>query len=109
MKYTKSNHTFKLLEEGDTVKIRLTDNDGFSERPWAKTSNVEGEQGYILLNHALAFTPWPSWGAVMPFSNFNFKEMLEKQELSLHPDAYQHYLSEKWIDEEGNGLEQLRN
>jgi len=105
MKYVKGTSE-QSLESMPMAKIRLFDNEDFSETPWAK--RMENNEGFVLQNHALAFTPWPSWGAIMPSSSFNFIEMVEKQELTLHPEAYDYYLKEKWIDEDGNGLENLR-
>lgn len=94
------------IEELPKCKLRLTDGDEFTETPWG--ARLPDGEGIVLLNHALAFTPWPSWGAIMPSTSFNFLEMHGKQELTLHPEAFDYYLKEKWIAEDGEGLEQLR-
>lgn len=100
MKYIKGNQTYsiKSCKQG---KIRLVDNDGFAETPWI-AEDPNGKDS-VLLNHALAFTPHESWGAVLPArGSFNFIEMLEKQELTLHPEAWASYIENKIIDAEGN-------
>ena len=88
------------------VKLSLTNGIDFTETPWAK--KLSGGKGFVLQNQALAFIPWPSWGAIIPTISFNFLDMLSKQELTLHPEAFDYYLKEGWIDEHGEGLHQLR-
>lgn len=114
MKYIKGTQTAKLVyedneKEENLVKIRLRDNDDFAETPWARklTDDKGNLESYALLNHALAFTPYPSWGAIIPSNNFMFVDMLKKKELTLHPEAFDYYLEQKWIDENGNALQTL--
>jgi hypothetical protein len=100
MKYIKGNQSYKL-DDCKLIKLRLKDDEDFVETPWAKQFGSEKES--VLQNHALAFTPFHSWGAVLPTTGtFNFIETLEKQELVLHPEAWESYIENKVIDEEGN-------
>jgi len=100
MKYTKGKQTY-TLHDCTMTKIRLTDGGDFTENIWAKHN--AGESHSILQNTACAFTPFPSWGAVIPtLGSFNFLKMLESKILELHPEAYEYYLKEGVIDEHGN-------
>jgi hypothetical protein len=100
MKYIKGNQTYKI-DECELIKIRLVDNEDFAETPWAARFGKLSE--CVLQNHAIAFTPFHSWGAVIPSTgNFNFIGTLEKGELVLHPEAWDSYIEHKVIDEEGN-------
>lgn len=99
MKYIKGDRTYKL-DDCKFIKLRLTDGNDFSETPWGK--QYKDESTAVLMNHALAFTPHPSWGAIVPVGTFNFLTMLNKKELTLHPEAWESYLKEGVIDEQGN-------
>lgn len=104
MKYIKGTQTYSLKDKTcKLIKVSLSDGMGFSESPWAM--QMEGAKDCVLQNHALAFTPHPSWGAVIPGS-FNFLPMLKKQELTLHPEAWADYLKMGIIDAEGNFIEE---
>jgi len=99
MKYIKGTQTYKLARRPLT-KLSLTDGMDFTETPWAKTA-PDGSH-FVLQNHALAFTPHESWGAIIPTQRFNFLAMLKAQELTLHPEAWKVYIKEKIIDAKGN-------
>jgi|JI10StandDraft_1071094.scaffolds.fasta_scaffold00260_64 hypothetical protein len=99
MKYIRGNQTWKI-EGATSVKMRFKDNEDFVETPWGAKS-PDGKE-YALLNHALAFTPALSWGAIFDNTNVMFTPILEKQELTLHPEAYDYYEKEGVIDKEGN-------
>lgn len=99
MKYIRGNQTWKI-KDADQVKMRFADDEDFVEHPWGAKS-PDGKE-YALLNHALAFTPALSWGAIFDTTNVMFTSILEKQELVLHPEAYDYYNKEGVIDEEGN-------
>ena len=104
-----SDEDMKYEEKRRTVKLRLTDKEGYAETPWARwlIDKDRNDEGYALLNHAMAFTPYPSWGAIIPSRNFMFVDMLQKQELTLHPEAFDYYFEQKWIDKDGNALQTL--
>lgn len=103
MRYIKGTQTYSLDDKKcKLVKVSLTDGKGFTETPWAM--KFQGSDHCVLQNHALAFTPHPSWGAIIP-GNFNFLEMLEKQELTLHPEAWDAYLEKKIIDANGKFIQ----
>ena len=105
MKYIRGNQTYSL-EECTLIKVRLTDNDQndpFVESPWAKRYKDSEES--VLQNHALAFLPFHSWGAVLPVvegQTLDFIPFLEKEELTFHPEAFDNYLASGVIDAEGN-------
>ena len=99
MKYIKGDQT-EPIESYKQSRISLTDGIDFRETPWVGL--IPNTNKAVLLNHALAFTPHESWGAVIPSRGFNFLDMLEKQELTLHPEAWETYLERKIIDEDGN-------
>jgi len=100
MKYIKGKQTYSLKDKKcKLVKVSLIDGEGFTENPWA--IKCQGSDHCVLQNHALAFTPHPSWGVIIP-GNFNFLEMLKKQELTLHPEAWDEYRKQNIIDEDGN-------
>ncbi len=107
IKYIRGNQEWSI-EGAPNIKVTFTDNQGFSESPWGAES-PDGRE-YALLNHALAFTPYPSWGAIFTNRSVNFLPIFESEnpELTLHPEAYDHYLKEKWIDENGMALETLK-
>tara|TARA_R110000868_G_scaffold46247_4_gene152959 strand:+ start:1143 stop:1481 length:339 start_codon:yes stop_codon:yes gene_type:complete len=98
MLYKKGTQDY-TLDECVNVKVRLTDGMGFSESPWGKQH--QGRSEVVLQNHALAFTPYPSWGVVLPSTSLNFLAMLEAGELTLHPEAWEQYIEQSVIDETG--------
>lgn len=108
MKYKKGDQTSKM-ESLPEVKFNLVA-DGDSEGIWAG----QAEDHVVLLNHALCFFPFPSWGVVLSSGNpaGNLREKIDVTELrgespdnttlTLHPDAWAQYLEHGIIDEEGN-------
>jgi hypothetical protein len=104
MKYIKGKQT-SSSETYKKSKMRLTDGDDFSENIWVGI--IPDSNEVMLLNHALAFYPFESWGAILPnSSSFNFLETLEKQELTLHPEAWDALIERKIINEEGEYIKQ---
>lgn len=102
MIYIRGTQEYKL-RDGILGKISLTDDDGFTETPWIK--RFEGIDEVVLVNEALAFVPYPSWGAILPnVHKFNFLAMLETEQLTLHPEAFDQYVKAGSIDEQGNYL-----
>lgn len=117
MKYTKGNQTFPLDPEDKTAptwKVRLTAGEPDGEGIWVK----QGHGEVVLFNHSLLI-PFPSWGMVIPSkSNPDDKSDLREQidlvdvfggdfskmEPVLHPEAWDQYLQNGKIDEEGNLL-----
>lgn len=105
MLYKKGNQTY-TLEECQLGKLRLTDDDDFTENIWVKVS-PDGKES-VLQNHAVLFFPFPSWGAIIPGrSLYNGYSMYESMDLTLHPEAWESYLSGGVIDEEGNYIKEL--
>lgn len=103
MKYEKADLSYSM-ESCVQGKIRLHDNESFAETPWVARS--EGADHAILLNHALMFLPYVSWGAVLPTTQISFNplDILEKGVIQLHPEAWDAYIQNKVIDEQGNYL-----
>jgi hypothetical protein len=103
MKYIKGEQSYKI-ESCKQGKIRMHDGKGFAETLWI-AEDPNGKDS-ILINHAVAFTPHVSWGAVIPArGSFNFLEMLNKQELVLHPEAFDQYVKQGIIDDAGYYVE----
>lgn len=103
MKYIKAQVDYKI-EEQPHSKITLIDAEDFRESPWI--AKPKDQDHVVLLNHALLFLPFSSWGVILPTtgSEFNVAELQEKRELLLHPDAFDTYLEKGVIDAEGNYL-----
>lgn len=105
VKYIRGSQTYSI-ESCKQGKIRMHDGDGFTETPWI-AEDPNGKDS-VLLNHALAFTPFESWGAVIPArGSFNFIPMMEKGELTLHPEAFDEYMKHNIIDAEGNYIKKF--
>lgn len=98
MKYIKGKQTWSI-GDAPNVKMRLTDDIDFTETPWGVTS-PDGKE-FALVNNALAFTPYFSWGAIFNSTSFNFLSILEAKELTLHPTAYDYAFDQGAIDENG--------
>ena len=104
MKYKKANLTSKS-ETYKRSKMLLTDGEDFTENIWVGI--IPDSNEVMLLNHALGFYPFESWGAILPYKNpFNFIETAEKQELTLHPEAWDALLERKIINEKGEYIKQ---
>ncbi len=80
-------------------KVLLTVAGENGETPWVKTLS-DGRQ--VLQNHALNFYPFPSWGMVLPAGDtIDLREYFEKEEISLHPEAYDKLTEAGTIDKDG--------
>lgn len=103
MKYVKAEVDYKI-EDQPKGKIVLKDNEDFRESPWI--AKPKDQNHVVLLNHALLFLPFNSWGVILPTtsSEFDVTDLQEKQELLLHPEAFDAYLENGVIDAEGNYL-----
>ncbi len=60
----------------------------------------------VLKNHAVAFFPFESWGAMLPKGLTDALPLIEKGELILHPEAYAEYIKHHIIDADGNHIAQ---
>jgi hypothetical protein len=105
MKYKRSKVTTPL-EGLPLTKVRLEDGKGYVESPWAL--RLPDNKGFVLQNHAIAFAPWPSWGAIIPTDSLMFLPTIDKQELELHPEAYDKGVKSGMISPDGDGLEHLK-
>lgn len=115
MKYIKSTQAYSISYEDKTAptcKVNLICN-GDTEGIWVK----QGDGEITLLNHALAFYPFPSWGAIIPSTRdakdtSDIRERIDVTELrgstpadtiiTLHPEAWDQYIERGLIDAEGN-------
>ena len=119
MKYVKGTQTFPLDADDKTVptwKVNIQYTSGGrleTEGIWVK----QGDGEVVLLNHALAFYPFPSWGTVIP-SKSNPKDTTDAREriditslrgtspdetiLTLHPEAWDQYIDQGVMDADGN-------
>lgn len=102
IKYIKVADATESLENLEYGKVLLTATDGKigSESPWVKVM-TDGRQ--VLQNHSVILNPFPSWGMILPAGEVhNMDPIKETCEIPLHPEAFQNYLDEKLIDEDGN-------
>lgn len=98
MKYFKGTQTEKL-EDGVLGKLLLTDQGINPEGIWVKRFS-----GYsVLQNHCIALYPFNSWGMILPTDGKSYDLPLAI-DIILHPDAWQEYLENNLIDENGNKL-----
>ena len=99
------------IEDEIPVKTRLAIYDPSDEKgslretPWS----IRKDGKEVLVNHALIFTPYHSWGAIisddMDKSNmWKFCEEQEQPLIMLHPEAWDAMLEQGIIDGEGNHL-----
>lgn len=98
VKYTRSAHT-DPLKDGTMGKMRLVVNGEDPENIWVKRFS-----GYsVLQNHALNFFPFESWGAIIPSTGteFDVNDIRETMTLELHPEAYDEYVKQSIIQEDG--------
>ena len=102
MKYVKADVTYKM-EDLEQTKTLLGDGDPCNENIWVlKTPDGKG---YVLQNHAVAFFPFESWGSIIPANVIrNVSSLRESGVLTLHPEAWDSYIENKVIDENGNLL-----
>jgi len=101
MKILKSNVTTPIdtLPKG---KTRLTVNGGDTEGIWV--ANDEKNKVMFLLNHALAFYPFPSWGTEWPLGHSvdvgaARGKSVEDTVITMHPEAYDHI--KEFLNEDG--------
>ena len=104
MKYIKSpiNTPLDDLKMGK-VCLTVTDDEGpFSESPWSKKAPDNSFQ--VLMNHALIFLPFFSWGLIIHSCNYNIdcNPIIDGDVLEIHPEAWDYYLTEGVIDQDGN-------
>lgn len=81
--------------------------EGNSESPWGAESPDKDE--YALLNHAINFLPFYSWGAIFDSKTVDVTSYWESMELTLHPEAFDQYVASEIIDEEGNLLAEVES
>ena len=102
IKYIKVEDATEPMEGLELGKVLLdtSDENGGPETPWVKIMS-DGRQ--VLQNHAINFHPFPSWGMVLPAGEaLDITAIRDAKEFPLHPEAWQSYLEEGMIDEEGN-------
>lgn len=108
IRYKKAEGIVKSSQElfdGNKSKMGLSDGEPPNENIWiAKIDNNRA----MLLNHALAFYPFPTWGAIVPL-NGNIKSIKESYLIELHQDAWDKYFEEGVINEEGYHIEMIKS
>lgn len=115
MKFIKGNQTSKL-DDLELCKLNLV-RDGQNEGIWIRQDDGE----VILQNHALVFLPFPSWGVVLKSEHTtktktNQRERVDVTDLlsdenaviTLHPEAWDNYIKNKHISEDGTPLEKVK-
>lgn len=99
----RGEQTWKL-DEAEQDKVRMTTNHEVGgESIWV----VKHGNEMALRNHALAFYPFPSWGAVFPYQReIDVTDVRGKKPsdtvLTLHPEAWDKLVEAGAIDAEGN-------
>ena len=111
MKFIKGNQTYPIDSAQAATKIRI-DAAGNPERPWA----LEKDDHFVLVNHALAFHPYPSWGVILErrfacagrtggIHTFDINDIRPSEpltgELTFPPDAWDHMRKADWLDDDG--------
>lgn len=97
MKYIKGNQDYKL-SECKMIKLRIYDNKGYAETPWA--NRFESLDEAVLQNNIIGLMPYFSYGAVLPTtSRYNLNDI---DVLTLHPDIWEEYINDDIIDNDGN-------
>ena len=101
MKYVKGEQK-DTIESGELGKMRLVVDGEDTENIWVR--RLPNDKVSVLQNHALNLYPFSSWGTIIPSigSQFDLKEMRDKFQLELHPEAYDGYLEQGAIDKDGN-------
>lgn len=117
MKYIKGNQKYSLSDKSiPLLKCRVTCGNGSAEGIWVKQADNE----VVLQNDSIHFLPFRTWGMVLP-SKCTSKDTEGEREtidvtklrgsspegvvLTLHPDAWNDYVKNKYIDENGDLLE----
>lgn len=104
MKYIKGTFAGSIDYDTDKATIlgkqRLTMPDGFSENLWVG-KRTENPDTVVLLNDALIFMPFHSWGAIIGKGQNDMSELRKKEVIELHPEAFDAYLKQGVINEQG--------
>lgn len=99
MKYVMAENMPNDIPDQDGHTIQLTIDGITVEEIFAINVNAENQ---MLVNHAVAFHPFPSWGMILPVGNsIEVKDYQQKLTIPLHPEAYADYVAEEIIDEDG--------
>lgn len=104
--YKKGTAAFSI-KEGLMAKMCLFDGDDeqtpIREHIFVKRDPRGEDPQVVLINHAVNLQPWPSWGALLDkYKNeYDLAALLETGCITLHPQAWETYLSQGIIDEQG--------
>ena len=101
-KYVKGDQTWSI-EGASTEKLHLIDREG-GESIWVAWPHAGDE--VALINHALAFYPFPSWGLILPRTKEFDADTIKKGEIAntvftLHPEAYDSMVEKELLDANG--------
>lgn len=94
-------------EDMKQIKVRLKDEEDFSETPWAK----QDSKGRVFLdNHAILLAPFPTAGMMLPEQIrieqegdkmcYHIDKSIETIEITFHPEMFEQIKSE-FFDEQG--------
>ena len=92
----KKDPTTEKLEELELSKIRIHSNNEEHETVWVKHLS---DGRFILQNDSLAFYPFPNWGFIL--TNEDISYVFEKEEILLHPEAFDQLVETGFINESG--------
>lgn len=103
LKYRKGEQA-ETMESLPLSKVNLV-RDGEVEGIWVR----QGADFIVLQNTSLAFYPFPSWGVVLPSKNppgdnrerVDVSHMEVSDGLELHPEAWEEYLKQGVMREDG--------
>lgn len=85
-------------------KTGLTMPDGFSENLWiGRSVDMRDANKVVLLNNALIFLPFPSWGMILSQGG-DMSNIRAKEEITLHPEAFDNMVQRGDISEAGEVL-----
>ena len=97
MKYIKGSQDYKIWQVN--AKRRFDwEWETHSETVWIYRHKNWDE---ILLNNCLMFAPHNSWWAIIPKEVATLTDVLNLEELTFHPEAWEMYLEEGIINEAG--------
>lgn len=109
MKYIKAQTDSKIADL-PTGKIRLHDKGEDYETPWIAIDK-ENNKCY-LLNHALHFYPFPSWGMELPYSESDNVPSVDVSSIkgdspanavwTIHPEGFEGITEGKKLEEDGS-------
>jgi hypothetical protein len=113
MRYQKGTQDY-ALEDKEMIKANIVCQ-GDTEGVWVR----QAEDHVVTQNAMLHFYPFPSWGIVLPStpdSDSEYRETIDITELrgdtakgvvlELHPEAWEKYVSDNIIDNEGYMLDE---